>query len=125
MSFSVSLKRFNSFQPVTAESMKQFNYFCHDYESVWLDVHYGYLFMILIPITIMLFLLYPYTMMILMFCRSYFFGYEQPDDDEELNNQQGSYSTLANDFIKILIIEIQLTFIYCVATLVSTCTPEL
>ncbi|CAF3338484.1 unnamed protein product [Rotaria socialis] len=57
-----------------------------------------------------------------MFCRSYFFGYEQLDDNEELNDQEGSYNSLANHFIKLLIIEIQLTFIYCAAALVSTRT---
>ncbi|CAF3860066.1 unnamed protein product [Rotaria magnacalcarata] len=57
-----------------------------------------------------------------MFGRSHFFGYEQPDDDEELNNQERSYNSLANHFIKLLIIEIQLTFIYCVVALVSTYT---
>ncbi|CAF2042633.1 unnamed protein product [Rotaria magnacalcarata] len=61
-------------------------------------------------------------MAILMFGRSHFFGYEQPDDDEELNNQERSYNSLANHFIKLLIIEIQLTFIYCVVALVSTYT---
>ncbi|CAM2716986.1 unnamed protein product [Rotaria socialis] len=61
-------------------------------------------------------------MTIWMFCRRYFFDYEQYDNDEELNMREGSYDTLVRRCIRILIIEIQLGFIYLIAALVSTYT---
>ncbi|CAF0990898.1 unnamed protein product [Rotaria magnacalcarata] len=61
-------------------------------------------------------------MSIWMFCRRYFFDYEQYDNDEELNIREASYGTLVRRCIRILIIEIQLGFIYLIAALVSIYT---
>ena len=106
--------------------MEQLNYSCRDDASVWLGVHYCFLFLMLIPISVnVLFWIlfyYPLIRKMWMLWHHYFFGYEQVDEDEDMSVVEEAGDTLVCNFNRILMTEVKLSFIYIIAALLLTYT---
>jgi hypothetical protein len=101
-------------------NIEQFDDFCCANMSVWLHIHYCFLFLILIPISTIAFLLYPFIWELMW--RLYFIDHEQIDEEEEVYIEEDNACTLARNFIRIFMTEVKLTFIYIIAALISTYT---
>jgi hypothetical protein len=107
--------------------MEQFKYSCRDDASVWLGVHYCYLCVMLIPISIVvlfwLLFYYPIIRKMWMLWHRYFFGYGQVDEEEELlNTEEDAGDILVSNFTRILMTEVKLAFTYIIAALFLTYT---
>jgi hypothetical protein len=107
---------------MTVGNMEQFEYSCRDDASLWLSVHLGYLFMILIPISSAVSFLYPIIWKMWMLWRRCFFGYGQIDEEEELNIEEEFDDTLPCNFTRIFMIEVKLTLIYIIIAVILTYT---